>query len=139
MNKAIIVLLLVLAIPVCASVTPWGLFTDNAVLQQGISVPVWGMANDGEKVTVKLQGQEVSTTAHNGRWMLRLKPLKPGGQTMPPTLVLLPVFHRLHACVQKNQPSVLDKPAWLGNDICTVLPCNTMLSNAESRWSNRRR
>ena len=79
MNKAIVVLSLILATPVFASVTPWGLFTDNAVLQRGISVPIWGMANDGEKVTVKFQGQEVSTTAHNGHWMLRLKPLKAGG------------------------------------------------------------
>ena len=80
MNKVFgAILLIMLAASSTATVTPWGLFTDNAVLQQGISVPVWGMANDGEKVTVKFQGQEVSTTAHNGHWMLRLKPLKAGG------------------------------------------------------------
>jgi sialate O-acetylesterase len=62
-----------------AAVKPHGLFTDNAVLQQGVPVPVWGTASDGEKVTVKLNGQEVSTTAQDGKWMVRLKPLKAGG------------------------------------------------------------
>lgn len=62
-----------------AEVKPHALFSDNAVLQQGVSVPVWGTANDGEKVTVKFEGQEVSTTAQGGKWMVRLKPLKAGG------------------------------------------------------------
>jgi len=62
-----------------AAVTPHGLFTDNAVLQQGVEVPVWGTAKDGEKVTVKFAGQEASTTAKDGKWMVRLKPLKAGG------------------------------------------------------------
>lgn len=62
-----------------ADVKPNALFSDGAVLQQGIEVPVWGSANDGEKVVVKFQGQEISTTAKDGRWLVRLKPLKPGG------------------------------------------------------------
>ena len=62
-----------------AAVTPNGLFADGAVLQQGMPVPVWGTAADGEKVTVKFQGQEVSTTAQKGRWLVKLKPLQPGG------------------------------------------------------------
>ncbi|MGI8964595.1 MAG: hypothetical protein ACR2H1_00735, partial [Limisphaerales bacterium] len=28
------------------------LFSDNMVLQQGMNVPIWGWANDGEKITV---------------------------------------------------------------------------------------
>ena len=55
------------------------LFSDGAVLQRGVPVPVWGTAADGEKVTVKFLDQEVSTTAKDGRWMVRLKPLKAGG------------------------------------------------------------
>jgi sialate O-acetylesterase len=76
-----ILLLLVaaLAVPASAAVKPYGLFTDGAVLQQGIAVPVWGSASDGEKVTVKFQNQTVSTTAMSGTWMVHLKPLKPGG------------------------------------------------------------
>lgn len=62
-----------------AAVKPNVLISDNAVLQQGISVPIWGTAHNGEKVIVKFQNQTVSTTAKDGRWMVRLKPLKPGG------------------------------------------------------------
>jgi sialate O-acetylesterase len=58
---------------------PNPLFSDGCVLQQGISVPVWGTAKDGEKITVELQGQTATTTAKDGRWMVRLKPLKTGG------------------------------------------------------------
>ncbi len=60
-------------------VKPHALFSDGAVLQQEMSVPVWGTATDGEKVTVRFQGQELSTVAQDGRWMVRLKPMKPGG------------------------------------------------------------
>lgn len=62
-----------------AAVKPHGLFTDGAVLQQEMRVPVWGTANSGERVTVTFQNQKVSTTARDGAWMIRLKPLKPGG------------------------------------------------------------
>ena len=55
------------------------LFTSGAVLQQGTNLPIWGTANDGEKVTVTFQDQEVSTKARDGRWMVRLEPLSPGG------------------------------------------------------------
>ena len=65
--------------PVRADVKPHVLFTDGAVLQRGIPVPVWGSADDGEKVTVKFQGQEVSTTAKDGKWMVKLAELKAGG------------------------------------------------------------
>ncbi|MFP5040128.1 sialate O-acetylesterase [Parasediminibacterium sp. JCM 36343] len=62
-----------------ANVVPNGLFCDNAVLQRGVAVPVWGIADDGEKVTVTFAGQTVSTVAAQGQWMLKLKPLKAGG------------------------------------------------------------
>ena len=65
--------------PARAEVKPNGLFGDGAVLQQKIAVPVWGAARDGEKVTVKFQGQNVSTVAKDGRWLVKLKPLKAGG------------------------------------------------------------
>jgi sialate O-acetylesterase len=76
----ILMALVVLSVSsVLAVVKPHGLISDNAVVQQGISLPIWGSANDGEKVTVKFQDQEVSTTAQNGRWLVRLKPLSAGG------------------------------------------------------------
>jgi sialate O-acetylesterase len=45
------------------------------VLQKGVAVPVWGRAADGEKVTVTFNGQQVSTVAKEGKWMVRLQPL----------------------------------------------------------------
>jgi sialate O-acetylesterase len=62
-----------------AEVEPNSLFSDGAVLQQGVAVPVWGAGKDGEQVTVKIQDQTVSTTVRDGRWLVRLKPMKAGG------------------------------------------------------------
>lgn len=56
-----------------------GMFTDNAVLQRDMPIPVWGTAKDGEKVTVKFSRQTVSTKARDGKWMVRLKSAKAGG------------------------------------------------------------
>jgi sialate O-acetylesterase len=49
------------------------------VLQQGMTVPVWGTAQEGEKVTVRIQDQEASAATKHGRWMVQLKDLKAGG------------------------------------------------------------
>jgi sialate O-acetylesterase len=44
-----------------------------------VKAPIWGTADEGEKVTLKFQDQEVSTAAKNGKWEVRLDNLKPGG------------------------------------------------------------
>jgi sialate O-acetylesterase len=63
-----------------AAVVPHPLFTDNAVLQRDMKVPVWGKADPGEKVTVKIGEQEASAEADkDGKWMVRLNPMKAGG------------------------------------------------------------
>ena len=67
------------AAPAVAAVKPHALFSDNVVLQQGMPVPVWGTADEGEKVTVAFQGQTVSTQAADGKWSVRLAPLTAGG------------------------------------------------------------
>ena len=56
------------------------LFSDNIVLQRGMEVPVWGWADNGEKIKVEFAGQTVSTVAQNGKWMVKLKPLKENNQ-----------------------------------------------------------
>ncbi len=61
------------------------LFSDNMVLQQGTSVPVWGWGRDGATVTVRFQKQTVSTRVKDGKWLVRLGGLKPGG---PNTLTI---------------------------------------------------
>jgi sialate O-acetylesterase len=50
-------------------------FTDHAVLQRDKPLPVWGWADPGEKVSVKLGGEGGETAAgKDGRWRLTLKP-----------------------------------------------------------------
>lgn len=67
------------AIAVQADVKPNPLFSDGAVLQRGQEVPVWGTADDGEKVTVEFGKQKLNTTAQNGKWRVNLQPLEAGG------------------------------------------------------------
>lgn len=62
-----------------AEVKLHGLFSSHMVLQQGIEVPVWGTAADGEKITVAIGDQKVETTAAEGKFRVKLKALKAGG------------------------------------------------------------
>ncbi len=55
------------------------LFSDGMVLQQGVRVPVWGWADEGEKVTVTFRGQKVSATAKAGKWTITLPSQRAGG------------------------------------------------------------
>jgi len=56
------------------------LFSDGAVLQRGIEVPIWGMADPGESVTVRMNGKEASGTADgSGRWSVKLPAQDAGG------------------------------------------------------------
>jgi hypothetical protein len=51
-------------------------FTDNAVLQRDMDLPVWGWSKPGTTVTVEFANQKLSTKAGaDGKWMLKLKPL----------------------------------------------------------------
>jgi len=70
------------ASPLLADVKPAALFSDHMVLQQGMSVPVWGWADPGEQVTVSINGQTQSaTTGDDKKWMVHLSDLKPGDPT----------------------------------------------------------
>src|SRR6266545_5762023 len=60
-------------------------FSDNLVLQLGMRTPIWGWADDSEKVTVTFRGKKVSATARNGKWMVKLPSQKAGG---PDTLTV---------------------------------------------------
>ena len=54
-------------------------FGSHMVLQRGQTVPVWGWAEAGEKVTVQFRDQSKSATADaNGNWSVKLDPLKVG-------------------------------------------------------------
>jgi sialate O-acetylesterase len=62
-----------------------GVFGDNAVLQQGKRIPVWGWCEPGEKVVVEFRGRQVETTSENGRWFVQLPRQRAGG---PDALVI---------------------------------------------------
>ena len=56
------------------------MFTSNMVLQRGVPAPVWGWAEPGQKVTVRIAGATATATAgQDGKWMVKLKPLPVGG------------------------------------------------------------
>jgi len=78
MNPTLLCLLLLLCLTCAAraDVRLHALFTDNMVLQRGISVPVWGWADDGEAIVVQFGSESAKTTAKDGKWMVRLKPVK---------------------------------------------------------------
>ncbi len=60
-----------------ADVTLSTIFCDHAVLQRDLPVPVWGTAEPGEKVTVKVgNAQETAITDAQGKWMLKLPAMK---------------------------------------------------------------
>ena len=51
-------------------------FSDHMVLQRDRPLPVWGWADKGENVTVRLGGQSKTATADDkGEWTVRLDPL----------------------------------------------------------------
>lgn len=56
------------------------IFTDHAVLQRRKPIPVWGTAQPGAQVSVRLGGAAYTGTAEeNGRWLVTLPPRESGG------------------------------------------------------------
>ncbi len=55
------------------------LFTEGAVLQRQMPIPIWGTAPEGTKVTVTLAGKTETATAKDGKWMVKLPALEAGG------------------------------------------------------------
>lgn len=68
------------------AVTPNSLFTDNAVFQRAVDVPVWGTGENDEKITVEFADQKLNTTVKNGKWMVKLHPMKEN--SMPQNLII---------------------------------------------------
>lgn len=56
------------------------LYTDNMVLQRDTPLQIHGIANAGEEVTVRIARQQYTAkTGKDGKWSVRLLPLKVGG------------------------------------------------------------
>jgi len=67
------------AAPALADVKLSSVFGDHMVLQQNASVPIWGTASPGEKISIALgDASETVTASPDGKWMVRFKDLKPG-------------------------------------------------------------
>ena len=76
----ILAILVALATPAAADVRLPSIFTDNMVLQRDMPVPVWGWADPGEKVTVRVLDQtQTAEPGAGGKWMVKLSALKTGG------------------------------------------------------------
>jgi len=57
------------------------IFGDHMVLQQGVSLPVWGQADPGEQVKVSFAGKEAAAVADaKGEWKVKLEPLAASDQ-----------------------------------------------------------
>lgn len=56
------------------------IFSDNMILQRDVSIPFWGTAIPGQKVSVTLKNLTKQVVADNdGKWSLRLSPMRAGG------------------------------------------------------------
>ena len=82
MRKAsfLLIALLVSAVVGNAKVRLPQIFQSGMVLQRGTTVPVWGQADAGETVVVKLNKKTATTVADdNGKWRVNLPAMKAGG------------------------------------------------------------
>lgn len=61
--------------------------SDGMVLQQNQKVPIWGRADPGETVMVKIAGQSKTATASSdGRWLVKLDPIR--ASRTPATMII---------------------------------------------------
>jgi sialate O-acetylesterase len=64
-----------------AEITLPKILGSEMVLQRELSVPIWGHASPGERVTVRFAGQEKSATADaDGKWRVNLDPMSASDQ-----------------------------------------------------------
>ena len=71
-----------------------GVFSDHAVLQRGVPLPVWGTATPGAAIEVAFAGEPKSATAkEDGSWELTLAPQKASSEGR--TLVIRSKEHEI--------------------------------------------
>ncbi|WP_018968972.1 sialate O-acetylesterase [Rubritalea marina] len=70
-----------------AEVTLPQVINSKMVLQRGVPAPIWGWADQGEKVTVQFAGQTKTTLPDaNGKWMVKLDPLTASSESRVMTI-----------------------------------------------------
>jgi len=85
-------------------------FSDHMVLQRDKPVPIWGVADAGETVTVAFAGQKNSAQADaTGKWTVKLAPLTASAE--PRELRILADHHPTSVVVH----DVLVGEVWLGS------------------------
>ena len=73
-------LLLIVSVSAAAAVSVPNIIGDHMVLQEGKSLPIWGKADPGEKVSVTFNKKTASAVADaKGKWMVKLLKMKGGG------------------------------------------------------------
>lgn len=75
-SRWILSLVVALAPIAQANVRLPALFTDNMVLQRDVAAPIWGWADDGEQITIEINGKKVQATAKDGKFKANLPKLK---------------------------------------------------------------
>src|SRR4051812_17158164 len=56
------------------------LVRDSMILQRDVPVNIWGWAHAGEKISISFNNKKYkTTTGDDGKWMVKLKPMKTGG------------------------------------------------------------
>ncbi len=56
------------------------IFQDHAVLQRGLPIPVWGSANAGDRISVRIDGNAAEARADaSGHWRTALPAMRAGG------------------------------------------------------------
>ncbi len=85
--SACLLLLLFTAASALADVRVPSLFSDNLVLQRDKPVPVWGQAEPGENITVKIGDSQATAQADaQGKWMVKLPAMKANGTAQELTI-----------------------------------------------------
>ena len=70
-----------------ADVKPAPAFTSHGILQQGQPVPVWGMADPGEQISVSFGDHSATTKAdEDGKWMVKLPALEASSKSASLTI-----------------------------------------------------
>lgn len=80
MKKLTFILSLLLPNAIWAQLQVFELFTDHAILQRDVMVPVWGWHSAGEEVNVEFnESKYKATTDADGKWRVELPATKAGG------------------------------------------------------------
>ena len=80
--KRLLIIIVALALTSIAEakVTLPGLFQSGMVLQRGKAIPVWGWADQGERVTIRFDRKQYTAVADgHGCWRIDLPKMKAGG------------------------------------------------------------